>query len=84
MTNLQIIAGAVTLYGITEEVDTYIGWQRRGYQVQRGQKALFNTKIWKPCREKKAAEESQKAEEGRRLILVNASFFGVSQVAKES
>ncbi len=84
MTNLQIIAGAITLYGITEEVDTYAGWQRRGYQVQRGQKALFNTKIWKPCKWKKVKEESAESETGTPLILVNASFFGLSQVAKDS
>ena len=49
MTNMQIIMAEVTLRGITEEVDTYAGWQARNMQVQKGNKALFKTKIWKPC-----------------------------------
>ncbi len=30
MTNLAIIEGAKLVNGITESVDTYQGWQRRG------------------------------------------------------
>lgn len=76
MTNMQIIMGEVALRGITEPVDTYAGWKNRGMQVQKGQKALFATKIWKPCKPKKNADE-----ETEKLILVKANFFGASQVA---
>lgn len=82
MTNMQIITGAMVLNGVTEEVDTYAGWKRRGFQVQRGQKAKFQTKIWKPCKAKKPEDEEES--EGTRLILVNASFFVRSQVEEVS
>lgn len=82
MTNMQIITGAMVLNGVTEEVDTYAGWKRRGFQVQRGQKAKFQTKIWKPCKAKKS--EGEEESEGTRLILVNASFFVKSQVEEVS
>ena len=49
MTNLQIIISEMELHGVTEEVDTYAGWQARRMQVKKGNKALFKTKIWKPC-----------------------------------
>lgn len=85
MTNLQIIITAMEMNGVKEEVDTYAGWGRRGYQVKKGEKAVFKTKIWKPVRAKNkaadAAEEFMKNEDGDKLILVNASFFGHSQVA---
>lgn len=79
MTNLQIILGAMELAGVKEEVDTYQGWKRRGYQVDRGQKAKFQTKIWKPCKRGKTEEGEN---ETPKLILVNASFFGKSQVVE--
>ena len=78
MTNMQIITSEVTLRGITEEVDTYAGWQARKMQVQKGNKALFKTKIWKPCYPK---DEDGNRADTPTLILVNASFFGRSQVA---
>ncbi|MCC8157273.1 MAG: hypothetical protein LIO54_08360 [Oscillospiraceae bacterium] len=74
MTNAQIITGEMILNGIMEEVDTYAGWLRRGYQVQKGQKAKFQTKIWKPVKSKKDEDDTE-------LILVKASFFAKSQVA---
>lgn len=77
MTNMQIIMGAMVMYGVTEAVDTYAGWKRKGYQVKRGEKAKFNTKIWKPCGKRKAEDNE---EDTKKLILVNASFFVKSQV----
>ena len=50
LTNFEIIESNIILHGITEEVDTYAGWSRNGYKVKRGSKALFKTKIWKPCK----------------------------------
>lgn len=94
MTNAEIIIGAMMLAELdpTEvEVDTFAGWKRRGYVVKRGEKATFQTKIWKPCKFSK--EEQQNAEEVaqdattdktnyRKLILVNASFFTDAQVER--
>ncbi len=84
MTNAQIIAGEMILHGVMEEVDTYAGWSRRGYQVQKGEKARFKTRIWKPAKVRKAATVDQDAdgdEKESKLIMVSASFFGKSQVA---
>ena len=81
MTNVQIITGACKLYGVTEDVDTYQGWRRRGKQVRKGSKALFKTRIWKPVKNKSLeAMERGEEEDGVKLILVDASFFGKSQV----
>lgn len=79
MTNLQIIGTACMMNGITEEVDTYAGWKRRGMQVSKGNKALFKTKIWKPVSGKSKANDEDE-EMDSRLILVTAAFFGASQV----
>lgn len=83
MTNAMIISNAMELNNIREPVDTYQGWKRRGMQVKKGSKALFKTSIWKPCKVKAEAEDDADAGEVKReqkLILVPASFFGVSQV----
>lgn len=78
-TNKQIIAANMLENNITETVDTYQGWKRRGFQVRKGSTALFTTRIWKPCKFKpKDGDES--ADVSRKLILVNAAFFGLSQV----
>lgn len=76
-TNMQIVAEECLLHGIIEKVDTFDGWRRNGYQVQRGSKALFQTMIWKPCKMRKTDPES---EARTKLYLVKASFFGKSQV----
>ena len=84
MTNLQIIGTACMMNGITEEVDTYAGWQRRGMQVTKGNKALFKTKIWKPVKGKAKVNGEEAEEVAGHLILVNAAFFGASQVEEIS
>lgn len=76
MTNLMIISGAMILNGVTEDVDTFPGWKRRGRQVKQGEKCLFKTKIWKP-RGKKKSEEDEETDGS--LIMVTAAFFGESQ-----
>ena len=48
MTNVAIIGNAKLLNGVTEDVDTFAGWKRRGKQVKKGSKALFKTSIWMP------------------------------------
>lgn len=83
MTNAQIITKAMQVNKVTEEVDTYAGWRRRGYQVKRGQRATFKTMIWKPCTkkaEKKDGSDQNKEVRTGDMILVHASFFAKSQV----
>ena len=78
MTNAEIISTNAALAGILEPVDTYPGWNAAGYQVKKGSKAVFQTKIWKPCKIK----DPKSGEKEKKLILVNASFFSLSQVEK--
>lgn len=82
VTNKEIIMTEMALRGIIEDVDTYAGWQRKGMQVQRGMKARFVTQIWKPCKPKKNAESDtdEKQRVSRKMIMVKAAFFGISQV----
>lgn len=82
MTNISIIITECEIHGITEEVATYQEWQRRGYQVQKGQKALFDTMIWMP--RKKGVNQDDSAdvteENKSRFFMKKAYFFGESQV----
>ena len=82
MTNAMIIGMACAQAGITEGVDTYAGWNRRGYQVKKGSKALFKTRIWKPVKAKKIEAEDGSIKDSPDMILVKAYFFGESQVEK--
>ena len=77
MTNRQIIATEKILNNITEEVHTYASWKSRGFQVQRGQQALFTTRIWK-----RVMQTSKDGEQTEKMIMTNAAFFGKSQVAE--
>lgn len=84
MTNGQIISNELTKLNmdpLMTIVDTYPGWKRAGYQVKKGEKALFKTKIWKPLskRNKKTNEEEVSEDT---MFLVNAAFFLDSQVEK--
>ena len=78
MTNLEILEMEKMLHNVDEEVDTYAGWKRRGYQVKKGSKALFQTSIWKPVFYK--AEDGE--EENMRMFKVKAYYFGKSQVER--
>lgn len=75
-TNNQIIMMECVTRGITEPVHTYAKWKELGYQVQRGQKALFQTTIYK-CVEKKSADGTITS---RRMFPKMSAFFGKSQV----
>ena len=79
MSNLEILEMEKMLNEVDEEVDTYAGWKRRGYQVKKGSKALFQTKIWKPFYKAYTTEDGEE-EEKMRMFKVKASFFGKSQV----
>lgn len=80
MTNAQIIINNMVTAGLDPMetvVDTFAGWKRRGYIVNKGETAVFKTKIWKPCKAKKDTEET---EDTTNLKLVNAAFFTAEQV----
>lgn len=84
-TNREIIAFECALRGIAEPVKTLPQWNAIGYRVKKGQKALFVAKIWKPCKQKKIIDDEtgEEVKRPKKLILVNAGFFGLSQVAQE-
>ena len=70
----------------TEAIHTYNGWQERGYQVQKGEKAIAKFTIWKHSG---AKEESLPMADGSevnyidkgRMFMKTAAFFKESQVA---
>lgn len=78
-TNKMIIAIACQENNITEPVATYEQWKYQGFQVKRGMKALFQTTIWKPCKIKR---KDRNVTPDQKLLLVKASFFGLSQVER--
>ena len=65
--NAARIAAAKAAAGVQEDVNTWAGWQRMGYEVKHGSKALFGVDlIW--------------ATRGAGAVY-KARFFGASQVA---
>ena len=82
MDNKQIIDEAKLLNGITEEVDTFQGWQRKGCKVRRGEHAAFATEIWHPRKSKKVNEETKEESEefNGNYFKKKAFFFTSSQV----
>lgn len=81
MTNLEIIASEMVLHEISLDtlVDTFTGWKRRGFIVNKGEKAAFRTKIWKPTKVTAKLDNGEE-EETTKMILVPASFFTQDQV----
>jgi len=82
MTNTEIIQGEISTRKITEEVDTYPGWKRKGFKVKKGSKATFKTKIWKPKTKKVKDKETGEEKKKSYFILVKAYYFTKSQVEK--
>lgn len=79
--NIELIALACEMNGVNEIVKTLPQWNQAGYKIKAGSKALFKTQIWKPCK------QTTKDENGQEIIttkmrLVDAYFFGISQVVK--
>lgn len=75
ITNKEILAYELATRGITEECNTYETWKFKGYQVQKGSKCLFQCQIWKQVNKK-----DKEGNESKKMIMVTASFFGLSQV----
>ncbi len=84
MTNVEIIESEKVMLGIEEEAHTYATWNQLGYQVKKGEKAKFTTKIWKKAKPKKAKSKKEKNEETELNYFLKLSFFFTeSQVEKK-
>lgn len=83
-TNKQIIESCRIEYNIPFDliINTFASWSASGYKIKKGEKALFITKIWKPCKKSVVADDGTKTET-KKLILVNAAFFSVLQVERK-
>lgn len=80
LTNKEIILQEMLLNNINldTKIDTYAGWNRKGYTINKGSKALFTTSIWKPCKSKNKETEQT----NNKMYLVKASYFSSDQVTK--
>lgn len=79
MTNLEIITAEAAMIGYEydgENLNTFAEWNLKGYKVIKGQKAIINTKLWKPVT--KVDKETGNVES--HYIMVNASLFAAEQV----
>lgn len=90
MTNREIIAQELELMGEdamnVEEVLTFAEWQRKGYKVNKGEKAFIQTKLWKPMSVKVKevdAKGNEKEEKKKVFKMVNTSLFTINQVTKK-
>ena len=79
--NIDLIAAACVENNVTEIVKTFPQWKAAGYHIKAGSKALFKAQIWKPCKQK-ITDENGNTETVQKLRLVDAYFFGISQVEK--
>lgn len=79
--NIDLIVAACAEHNIFEIVKTFPQWKAAGYHIKAGSKALFKAQIWKPCKQK-IKDENGNTTETQKLRLVDAYFFGLSQVEK--
>lgn len=88
MTNVEIVAmemATLAEQGIeVEELNTFLAWQRQGYKVKKGEKALVETRLWKlrTKKTKKEEEEDPEAKVEGRFFLAKAHLFSEKQVEK--
>lgn len=83
MKNKEIINNALLSLNLDPKktvVKTVPEWNRLHYQIKQGEKELFKAKIWKPI--KKTGFISDKKD--IKMIRVQASFFSLSQVVKQT
>ena len=67
---------------IPEEIHTYEGWKRMGYQVKRHEKAIAQFPIWKHTSKTVKNKETGEDENKENMFMKTASFFKMSQVEK--
>ena len=85
-TGRTFVAEITNAQGETEQVEvkeaepihTYNGWKERGYQVQKGEKAIAQFTIWKHVTKKSEVEGEQ---DESKMFMKKASWFKFSQVA---
>ena len=91
ITNKEIISLEMATRGIEEEVHTFAKWKSLGYQVKRGEKALFQTMLWKMSKGKKQdnientdnennENDNKDKKKQPHFFLAKSSMFGRSQV----
>ena len=86
ITNKEIISLEMATRGIEEEVHTFAMWKSLGYQVKRGEKALFQTMLWKMKKGKKQDDNNEKQQDDKEVkkynnfFMAKSSLFGRSQV----
>lgn len=76
MKNCELIAIAMAENDVHEVCHTYQHWKKLGYQVQKGEKALFKCSIWKHTSKK----DKETGDEETHMFMKTANFFGASQV----
>ena len=86
-TNREIIMMEMALRDIQEEVHTFSKWKSLGYKVKKGEKALFQTRLWKTRKGKKTQEDTEnnvdnndKQPNTNNFFLAKSSMFSRSQV----
>ena len=86
MTNIEILQGECLLRNIQEEVNTFQAWRAKGFKVKKGEKALFETKLWKKTKGKVEVEENDSEEDKKKkysgFYLAKSYMFGEHQVEK--
>jgi hypothetical protein len=82
MTNSEIIEKEKMFNGIDCEAHTYAGWLQIGYQVKKGEKASFSTKIWNRGNKKENNNEEVKQEGTGYYYMKLSHFFTINQVEK--
>lgn len=86
ITNKEIISLEMATRGIEEEVHTFAMWKSLGYQVKRGEKALFQTMLWKMKKGKKQDDNNEEQQDDKEVkkynnfFMAKSSLFGRSQV----
>ena len=86
ITNKEIISLEMATRGIDEEVHTFAMWKSLGYQVKRGEKALFQTMLWKMKKGKKQDDNNEDQQDDKEVkkynnfFMAKSSLFGRSQV----
>ena len=86
ITNKEIISLEMATRGIEEDVHTFAMWKSLGYQVKRGEKALFQTMLWKMKKGKKQDNNNEEQQDDKEVkkynnfFMAKSSLFGRSQV----
>lgn len=83
MTNAEILTTECALHNVTETVDTFAGWKRKGYSVKKREHAVFKTSIWKPSKKRKEGDSTEETDDKKpyvEMYMVKAAFFTASQV----